>query len=60
MELILSYPTFTAHTVHEAVHAKSGIARLPLLAVGPRPKLLRARVVSVDGHQSRQVAVLLR
>jgi hypothetical protein len=59
-ELILSYPTTTAFTIHEPVHTKSGIARMPLLDVGLRPTLLRATAVSVDGHRSRQVAVLLR
>jgi hypothetical protein len=59
-ELILSYPTVTAFTIHEPVHSKSGVTRMPLLDVGPRPTLLRATAVSVDGHHSRQVAVLLR
>jgi hypothetical protein len=59
-ELILSYPTSTAFTIHEPVHSKSGVVRMPLLDVGPRPELLRATAVSVDGPHSRQVAVLLR
>jgi hypothetical protein len=58
-ELILSYPTTTAFTIHEPVHSSSGVVRMPLLDFVPRPKLLRATAVSVDGHRSRQVAVLL-
>jgi hypothetical protein len=59
-ELILSYPAVTAYTVHEAVHASSGTARMPLLDFVPRPKKLTAATVSVDGTRSRRVAVLIR
>ena len=59
-ELILSYPAVTAFTIHVSVHAASGVTRMMLLDFVPRPKLLHATAVSVDGHYSRQVAVLLR
>jgi hypothetical protein len=59
-ELVVSYPTLTAFTVHEPVHAGSGVTRIPLVGLGPRPTLLRAAAVSVDGPRSRQVAVRLR
>jgi hypothetical protein len=59
-ELLLSYPAVTAYTIHEAVHARSGVTRMPLLDFAPRPKKLTAATISVDGTQSRRVAVLIR
>lgn len=59
-DLIFSYPAATASTIHERVHAASGVTRLRLLAGLPRPKRVTARAVSVDGTESRAVAVLIR
>ena len=59
-ELILSYPAMTAYTIHEPVHAASGVTRMPLLESVPRPTKLTAIAVSVDGVESRRVAVRIR
>jgi hypothetical protein len=58
--LVLSYPAVTAYTVHEPVHAASGVTRLPLVESAPPPTKLTAIAVSVDGVDSRRVSVLVR
>jgi len=42
------------------VHAASGVSRMPLLHSARRPRRVVARALSVDGAQSRAVAVLVR
>jgi len=58
-ELVLSSP-MKAYTMHEPVHAGSGVTRMRLVAGATPPEQVTARVVSVDGTQSRAVAVLVR
>jgi hypothetical protein len=59
-ELILSYPAVTAFTIHEPVHAATGVTRMPLVESAPAPQKLTAIAVSVDGVESRRVSVLIR
>jgi hypothetical protein len=59
-ELVVSYPTPTASTIHQSVHTASGVTRMRLLDGVPLPERVTARAVSVDGTKSRAVAVLVR
>jgi len=47
-------------TITEPVHAASGVSRIRLGETAPLPKQVTARTLSVDGVQSRAVAVLVR
>jgi hypothetical protein len=59
-QLILSSPPVQASAIREPVHAASGVTRMRLPDGMPTPKRITARTVSVDGTQSRAVAVLVR
>jgi len=47
-------------TIAEPVHAASGVSRIRLSETAPLPKQVTGRTLSVDGAQSRAVAVLVR